>query len=398
MAQPFPIARTCPFSPPDEYVALRAEAPLVRGRLPGGPAWLVTRHAEALQVLADESVSSDPERPGHPKHFLHSDPPPEGPKKRPGFFLDTDPPEHTRFRRLLIPEFSVRRIKAMRPGIRRTVDGLIDDMLAKGDRADLVEAFGLPVASLVICQLLGVPYEEREFFESRTRTYVTASADPARGSEAAAAMQEISAFISELVTAAEEAPGDDMLGRVVAAGELSHAELVGMMLLLLMAGHETTANMIPLSVLTLLRHPGQLRELRENPELWPAAVEELLRYHSIVDWFPFDRVATRDMTVGGRRIKAGEAIYVLSASANHDERAFERPAEFDIHRDARHHIAFGHGVHQCIGQNLARAELEIALSTLFDRVPGLRVDVADDELSVKHDAVVFGMRTLPVAW
>jgi cytochrome P450 len=175
-------------------------------------------------------------------------------------------------------------------------------------------------------------------------------------------------------------------------------QLVGMMLLLLMAGHETTANMIPLSVLTLLRHPGQLRELRENPELWPAAVEELLRYHSIVDWFPFDRVATRDMTVGGRRIKAGEAIYVLSASANHDERAFERPAEFDIHRDARHHIAFGHGVHQCIGQNLARAELEIALSTLFDRVPGLRVDVADDELSVKHDAVVFGMRTLPVAW
>ena len=398
MAHPFPIARTCPFSPPDEYANFRAEGPLIRGRLPGGPAWLVTRHAEAQQVLADETVSSDPEKPGHPKFFLHSDPPPEQPAKRPGFFLDTDPPEHTRFRRLLIPEFSLRRIREMRPGIRRTVDALIDDMLAKGDRADLVEAFGLPVASLVVCQLLGVPYQEREFFESRTRTFVTASADPARGSEAAGAMQEISAFLSGLVAAAAENPGDDMLGRVVASGEFSQEELVGMMLLLLMAGHETTANMIPLSVLTLLRHPDRLRELRENPELWPAAVEELLRYLSIVDWFPFDRVATRDIVVGGQEVKAGEAVYVLSASANHDERAFDRPGEFDIHRDARHHIAFGHGVHQCIGQNLARAELEIALSALFERIPDLRVDVGDDELSVKHDAVVFGLKTLPVAW
>ncbi|MEV5414130.1 cytochrome P450 [Thermopolyspora sp. NPDC052614] len=405
MAHPFPIKRTCPVAPPDEYAALRAEAPLVRAQSPGGPLWLVTRHAEARQVLIDPTVSTSPATPGHPQNLMRTAPPPgeEGESEgiggaEAGFFIDMDPPEHTRFRRLLIPEFTVRKIKTMRPGIQRIVDALIDDMLAAGDRADLVEAFGLPVPSLVICQLLGVPYEEREFFQSRTRTMVRDIEDPERGAAVNRAMQEIAEFLSGLVTAAEKSPGDDLLGVLVSSGELSHQEIVGAIFLLLVAGHETTANMIPLSVLTLLRHPDQLQELKADPELWPAAVEELLRYHSIVDWIAFDRVATRDLVVGGQEVKAGEAIFVLGASANRDERAFERPDEFDIHRDSRHHVAFGHGVHQCLGQNLARAELEIALRTLFTRIPDLRVEAADEELSFKYDAAVFGLYELPVAW
>ncbi len=403
MAGTFPFPRTCPFAPPDEYAALRAEAPLVRRRLPGGDVWLVTRHAEARQVLIDPAVSTSQATPGNPSVLLQPTPlsPEEAEAKAarlPGFFIDMDPPEHTRFRRLLIPEFTVRKIKTMRPGIQRTVDALIDDMLAKGERADLVEAFGLPLPSLVICQLLGVPYEEREFFQSRTRTLVTGIIDEERMAAANRAVQEIMEFISGLVTAAEKNPGDDLLGMLISSGEVSHQEIVGSMFLLLVAGHETTANMIPLSVLTLLRHPDQLQELRENPELWPAAVEELLRWHSIVDWVAFDRVATQDMVVGGQKVKAGEGFFVLGASANRDERVFERPDEFDIHRDGRHHVAFGHGVHQCLGQNLARAELEIALRTIFTRVPGLRVEAADEELSFKYDAAIFGLNALPVAW
>ncbi|MFD0472232.1 cytochrome P450 [Nonomuraea thailandensis] len=170
------------------------------------------------------------------------------------------------------------------------------------------------------------------------------------------------------------------------------------MFLLLVAGHETTANMIPLATLTLLRHPDQLAALRENPGRWPMAVDELLRYHSIVDWVAFDRVAAEDQEIGGRLVRKGEGIFVLGASANRDARAFERPDEFDVERGARHHVAFGYGVHQCLGQNLARAELEIALRTLFERLPGLRVTVADEELPAKYDGPIFGLTSMPVAW
>jgi cytochrome P450 monooxygenase len=147
-----------------------------------------------------------------------------------------------------------------------------------------------------------------------------------------------------------------------------------------------------------MRHPDQLAALRENPDGWPMAVDELLRYHSVVDWVAFDRVATEDQEIGGQLVRKGEGIFVLGASANRDERAFERPDEFDAKRGARHHVAFGYGAHQCLGQNLARAELEIALRTLFERVPTLRVTVADEELPAKYGGVIFGLTALPVAW
>ncbi|GAA3089476.1 cytochrome P450 [Streptosporangium carneum] len=405
MAQSFPVPRTCPFAPPDDYGRLREEAPLVRTRLPGGDVWLVTRHAEAQQVLTDPRVSTDPMTPGHPMAAFSERPPTEEELRvrtrfQAGQFIDMDPPEHGVYRRMLIPEFTVRRIREMRPGIQETVDLLIDEMLKQGSSADLVEAFGLAVPSLVICRLLGVPYADHDFFQSRTRQLI--GAGPGGSEDSFGAVTEIWDYLDGLIAEAERKPGDDLVGRLVTArretGELSHDALVGMTFLLLVAGHETTANMIPLGVHTLLRDPAQLAALRADPDGWPAAVEELLRYHSIVDWVAFDRVATEDMEIGGQAVRAGEGMFVLGASANRDPRVFDRPDEFDIRRGARNHVAFGYGVHQCLGQNLARAELEIAYRTLFERIPGLRVVGEDDELPFKYDSVIFGLRALPVAW
>jgi cytochrome P450 len=399
MTHSFPVPRTCPFAPPPEYERMREEAPLVRTSLPGGDVWLVTRHAEAQQVLSGTGISTSPATPGHPNGAFTTEPPsPEEAEVMAefmkGHFIDLDPPAHTRFRRLLIPEFTVRRIKELRPGIQELVDQLIDDLLAKGSEGELVEAFGLALPSLVICQLLGVPYEDREFFQSRTRRML--ASENRQGLHTAAL--EIRGYLDGLVTEAEKAPKDDLLGRVLADGRLTHDEVVGVMFLLLVAGHETTANMIPLAVLTLLRHPDQLAALREDPGKWPMAVEELLRYHSIVDWVAFDRVSIEDQEIGGQLVRKGEGIFVLGASANRDERAFERPDDFDVERGARHHVAFGFGVHQCLGQNLARAELEIALRTLFERIPSLRVAVPEEEISGKYGAPIFGLTSLPVAW
>ncbi|MED7923020.1 cytochrome P450 [Nonomuraea sp. LP-02] len=400
MAQIFPVQRRCPFAPPPEYADLREQAPLVRAELPGGVVWLVTRHAEAQQVLSGTGISTSPATPGHPHHVLHPGGlTPEGEalltEMAPGHFIDLDPPDHTRFRKLLIPEFTVRRVRELRPGIQDIADRLIDDMLREGPEAELVADFGLPLPSLVICRLLGVPYGDHEFFQSRTRAMLGALGDE---QVRYTAVSEIRNYLDALVTAAEKGPEDDLLGRVITSGRLTHDEIVGVIFLLLVAGHETTANMIPLAVLTLLRHPDQLAALRADPDSWPMAVEELLRYLSVVDWVAFDRVATEDQEIGGQPVRRGEGIFVLGASANRDERAFERPDDFDARRGARHHVAFGYGVHQCLGQNLARAELEIALRTLFERLPGLRATVSDEEVPAKYDSAIFGLQALPVTW
>ncbi|MGW4425267.1 cytochrome P450 [Streptosporangium sp. NPDC004631] len=365
----------------------------------------MTRHAEAQQVLGDPRISTDPATPGHPMAAMTAEVPSEEEQRirarfQAGQFIDMDPPRHGVYRRMLIPEFSVRRVREMRPGIQEVTDRLIDGMLEQGSSADLVEAFGMALPSMVTCRLLGIPDADRDFFQSRTREMIDAGVGSPRGGITAAV--EVWNYLDDLITKAGRRPGDDLVGRLVTArretGELSHDEMVGMTFLLLVAGHETTANMIPLGVLTLLRDPGQLAGLRADPAGWPSAVEELLRYHSIVDWVGFDRVATEDMEIGGQAVRAGEGIFVLGASANRDPRVFERPDELDVRRGARNHVAFGYGVHQCLGQNLARAELEIAYRTLFERIPGLRVVGDDDELPFKYDRVVFGMGSLPVAW
>ncbi|MGW3471706.1 cytochrome P450 [Saccharopolyspora sp. NPDC000995] len=392
----FPMRRQCPFSPPAEYAQLREEGPLARVRLPNGrPAWVVTRHAEVQQVLADPRISTDLTYPGFPlltdvadmeQYELHE-----------GEFFNMDPPQHDVYRRMLIPEFSVKRIRALRPGIQSMMDGLIDRMLAQGCPADLAESFALVIPSLGICQLLGVPYDDHEFFQGRIRSRKMMDSEQMRNS-----VSELRAYTDAAITRCEQQPGDDLIGRLVteriATGEVTHNAAVGMVLQLLIAAHETTANMIMLGTLTLLRHPRQLAELRADPSLWPGAVEELLRYHTIADGPTFTRIAKADIEVGDQVIRDGDGVFALCASANHDERAFKRAGEFDIHRSARNHVAFGYGVHQCLGQNLARAWLETAYETLFRRVPSLRLAVDVDDLEFKYDAAIFGIDKFPVAW
>ncbi|MEU6037822.1 cytochrome P450 [Actinomadura sp. NPDC047616] len=389
------MPRRCPFSPPPEYERLRAAGPLARVSFLDGPVWVVTRQAEARRLLTDPRFSTDPSTPGHPlAGFAGSA------DEQAGQFLDMDPPEHGRYRRMVIPDFSVKRVREMRPRIQRVVDRLVDDML-RGDGADLVTAFGLPLASLMICQILGVPYEDHDYFHRCTRRIAEASGEGAE-QETAAARTELITYLGTLVDRAARHPGDDIVSRLattrLATGELSRDELVGIAFLLLVAGHQTTANMLPLGVFTLLSHPAQLADLTADPGLWPGAVEELLRFHSVVDWAAFDRVATEDVELGGQVIRAGEGIFVLGASANRDELVYERPDEFDVHRGTRHHLAFGYGFHQCLGQHLARAELEIGLRTLFERIPSIRLAVGPDELPFKYENRTFGLYRLPVTW
>ncbi|MGW2368051.1 cytochrome P450 [Streptomyces sp. NPDC001667] len=394
----FPMTRTCPFSPPEEYAKLRAGEPVSRATLKvnGKPAWLITTYEHVKQVLGDSRVSSNLKLPGYP-HQFHI--PEEMLASVRLMLLSMDPPDHTAQRRMLIPEFTARRIRAMRPRIQELVDARIDAMLAAGGPVDLVTALALPVPSLVICELLGVPYEDHARFEEWSAMMMNHDAGP---EEYGAAVQALDTYLDSLVTSKENAPGDDLISRFIEKNRTEqvadHTDVVTMARLMLVGGHETTANMIALGVLALLEHPEQLDAVRSDPELLPKAVEELLRFFSISD-SGAARVALEDIEVGDVTIRAGEGILPLNNSADHDESVFPDPDTLDIHREeARSHLAFGYGIHQCIGANLARLELEIVYGTLFRRIPGLRLAAPLDELRFKDDAMVYGVYELPVAW
>jgi cytochrome P450 len=291
----------------------------------------------------------------------------------------------------------VRRVQAMRPRIEEIVDERIDAMLAGDQPADLVRTLALPVPSLVICELLGVPYEDRDFFQDRTKMLLSRAAGQA---ERETASNALTAYFDKLVTAKEADPGDDLLGRLIMRNRetevFSHDLLAGLATLLLIAGHETTSNVIALGTVALLEHPAQLAALRADPELVPAAVEEMLRYLTIVE--AGFRVAKEDIEIAGTVIRAGEGLVALGATANRDDSAFGHSGVFDIARSARHHVAFGYGIHQCLGQNLARMELDIVFRKLFRRIPGLHLAIPVADLPFKDDSIIYGVHELPVAW
>jgi cytochrome P450 monooxygenase len=381
----FPRRRRGQLSPPDEYADLRRRSGLVKSSLPNGSTvWLVSRHEDVRAVLTNPAISSNPTHEGFPNLGRPGTVP--LPDQVPGWFVGFDQPEHSRFRKELIPEFTVRRIKELRPAIQKIVDGRIDAMLAAGNTADLVTAFALPVPSLVICTMLGVPYANHDYFETRTQLLVTFST-PHEQREAAAG--ELLQYLIRLISIKQRFPGDDLISKLLAAGKLSPQEIAGVGLLLLIAGHETTANNIAMGVIMLLQNREWIGDVR--------AVEEVLRYASVADVVSL-RVAVSDVEIGGQTIKAGEGIVPLVGAANHDECAFERAGEFDPSRSARHHVAFGFGVHQCLGQNLVRAEIEIAYSALFARIPTLEIDGAIEDLPFKYDGILLGVHSLPVRW
>ncbi|WP_405713904.1 cytochrome P450 [Streptomyces xanthophaeus] len=383
---PFPLRVPGDPFPPPRYEEYRRLDGLVLTHLPNGNrVWLVTRHAEVRAVLTSKKISANPDREGFP-HISDTMGVPRQ-EQIPGWFVGLDSPEHDRFRKALIPEFTVRRVREMRPAIERTVDGLIDAMLAAGNSADLVADFALPVPSLVISSLLGIPPVDRDFFESRTRTLVAIRTSTERQRDTAA--KELLRYINRLVGIKATWPGDDLISRLLATGAISTQEMTGVLMLLLIAGHETTANNIALGVVTLLLNPQWIGDQR--------AVEETLRFHSVADLVSL-RVAVEDVEIGGQLIRAGEGIIPLAAAANHDEEAFACPHAFDPGRTERHHVAFGYGVHQCLGQNLVRAEMEIVYRRLFERIPTLELAVPVEELPLKYDGVLCGLHELPVRW
>ncbi|KPI23468.1 cytochrome P450 [Actinobacteria bacterium OK074] len=380
-----------PFEPAPEYAHWRAEGTPRRVRLPNGrTAWLVTRYADARQVLRDARFSSNSSDPGYPAVGAAVEVPPLNTT-----FIGLDGAEHARVRRMFAPEFTPARVAALRPGIQRIVDERVDRMTAAGPPADLVDTFALPVASQVICLLLGVPYAWHELFERETHVLTDGSATPARKAQAGG---QLLGMLEELAALREKEPRDDLTSRVVArhvrTGELTRWQAVLNLALLLGAGHDTSANMTALAVLALTA---------QGP--WPAPggideplVDELLRHLTIVQ-LGICRVAVADVVVGGRQVRCGEGVIVSVQAANRDGAVFPDPGRLDPGRPgARRQLAFGHGVHQCLGQTLARAELRIALDTLAARLPGLRPAVPVEELSFKDGMDFYGLHAFPVTW
>ncbi|MFE7532042.1 cytochrome P450 [Kitasatospora sp. NPDC057542] len=392
---PSPHSAGCPFGPPPAYTEAAATARLTRADLPGGEScWLATGYAEVRTVLSDRRFSADVRHPSFPLLVAGSR---ERITENPSF-LRLDDPEHARLRRMVTGDFLVKRVEAMRPDIQRIVDEALDGMTVGRTEADLVADFALPVPSLVICLLLGVPYEDREFFQSISRTLLSNSSTIERLLEA---QDELLAYLEGLTDRKREKPEDDILSRLAARDDLTVREVASTGILLLIAGHETTANMISLSTALLLDRPEQVARLAD-PAALPGAVEELLRHLTIVHT-GVPRVALEDVELGGATVRAGEGVIAMLSTANRDEEMFGgagRPPvdELDLDRDARRHMAFGFGVHQCLGQPLARAELQIALATLFRRLPGLRLTVPRSELAFRTDSFIYGMRSLPVTW
>ncbi|MEV7782415.1 cytochrome P450 [Kitasatospora sp. NPDC088351] len=392
---PAPRVGGCPFSPPPAYTEAAHEGPVTRAELlDGSSCWLVTGYREVRTVLSDRRFSADARRPEFPfvtpgrREIAAADP----------SFIRLDDPEHSRLRRMVTGDFLVKRVEALRPEIQQIVDEAIDRMIASGSPADLVTGFALPVPSLVICLLLGVPYEDRELFQALSRVIISTTAEEA---EVARAQAELLDYLGGLAARKRRSPGQDILSRLAARDDLSLREIASTGLLLLVAGHETTANMTALSTVLLLRRPEQAARLAD-PSAVPGAVEELLRHLSIVHT-GLPRLALEDVELDGTLVRAGDGVIAMLSTANRDDAVFATPGhlpadELDVDRDARRHVAFGFGVHQCLGQPLARAELQIALATLFRRLPGLRLAVPESELSFRTDAVVFGVESVPVTW
>ncbi|MCK2218604.1 cytochrome P450 [Actinomadura sp. ATCC 31491] len=387
--------RRSAFDPDPELSAMREEEGVRRvPTMFGLDAWVVSRYADVREVLGDPARFSNGQgmafraagRPQYSEEQLRT--------MRAGNLLAFDPPEHTRLRRMLTPEFTMRRMRRLEPRIHEIVQDHLDAMERGGPPADLVSAFALPIPSLVICELLGVPYADRGDFQRRTGTLLNLS-KPVE--ERMAASLEQRSYMAGLVARAQADPGDDMLGMLVRehGDDLSIDELVGIAGLLLLAGHETTSNMLGLGTLALLRHPDQLDLLRKEPERIGATVEELLRWLSIVH-AGTGKVTTTEVELSGTRIPAGELVICALPAANRDPAFIADPDRLDIARGDLGHVAFGHGVHHCLGAPLARMEMRIAFPALFERFPGLRETGATPEF--RSFNVVYGLTRLEVAW
>ncbi|MFJ2811854.1 cytochrome P450 [Kitasatospora sp. NPDC087271] len=383
-----PTARPpgCPFDPPAELTDARRHGPLSRYTHPGGAAgWLITGYELVRSVLADPRFSSRKE--------LINVGDFEIPPAPPGEFLLMDDPQHGRYRKPLVGKFTVRRMRLLAERVEQITAECLDAMEAAGPSADLVTAFAKPIPAIVICELLGVPYEDRGSFQEQIDSFVNGETSD---EELIAAYTATQQYLAELVAAKRANPTDDVLSDLM-DGDLTDEELRGVSLILLAAGLDTTANMLALGTFALLQNPAQLADLRADPTLTGRAVEELLRYLSVAK--SFMRTALEDVELGGQTIKAGTTVILSYNTANRDPERFANPHVLDFRRQYAGHLAFGHGVHQCLGQQLARVELSVAITALVKRFPTLRLAVPAEEVGLRPEvADIYGVKSLPVTW
>jgi cytochrome P450 len=392
----YPFPRPSVLDPSPEYADLRSRCPVARVTMPSGdPAYLVVGYDDVRTVLSDPRFSREatmrddaPRLSAAPQRFRS--------------LLNLDPPEHTRVRKLVSREFTARRVTALRPRIQEHTDALLDEMEESGPPVDLVSALSFPLPVAVICELLGVPYEDRKLFIGWSAAFLSTTALPAV--EVLAAQAALREYMTTLVAGKREQPGDDLLSALITVrdegdGRLDEEELIFLGVALLVTGHETTANQISNSVFALLtRHAeDDTRELLQDPDSMERAIEELLRVYPPGDEAML-RIALDDVELGGTLIPAGAAVLPSIGSANRDGVQFPDPGKMDAGRGANPHLTFGHGTHYCIGSGLARAELQIVLGSLLRRFPDLRLADPAQEISRPTGRLVHGVTSLALAW
>ncbi|MET9646324.1 cytochrome P450 [Streptomyces syringium] len=382
----------CPFDPPAELIDARRHGPISRYTFPGGkPGWLITGYDLVRSVLADPRFSSRKELMRHHPTIDYGDI--EVPPAAPGEFLLMDDPEHRRYRKPLAGKFTVRRMRQLTERVEQITAEHLDAMEKAGPSADLVTAFAKPIPAVMICELLGVPYEDRGSFQEQVESFMDGETSE---EELIAAYTATQHYLAELVAAKRANPTDDVLSELTDS-DLTDEELRGIALILLAAGIDTTANMLALGTFALLRNPAQLAALRADPALADRAVEELLRYLSVARTFM--RTALEDVELGGRTIEAGSPVILSYSTANRDPERFADPHALDLHRQNGGHVAFGHGIHQCLGQQLARVEMRVAFLALINRFPTLRLAVPADQVALRPEtADIHGVKSLPVTW
>ncbi|RSM86605.1 cytochrome P450 [Kibdelosporangium aridum] len=379
----YPLTSDGPFNPPKEV-----RAPVSRLRYPDGTlGWLISKRSTIREILADPRFSARQELRSTFFSSAATTPP-----ARPGMFIGMDPPDHTRYRKHLIGQFTVRRMRLLTEHIERVTAQYLDRMAEHGPGVDLVQAFSAPIPAQVICELLGAPLDYRERFMAEARTM--SSTDVPRD-EVTAAVMAVSTYLGTLVEEKRREPTDDLLSGLIQDSDLTDEEVTNIAFLLLGGGLDTTANVLALGTFAVLLDRAQIPALTD-PSTTDNAVEELLRYLPVVPGTA--RTALEDVEIDGVPVKAGETVTLSLPGANRDTEMFADPDTLDLRRDTHGHVAFGHGVHQCLGQQLARVEMRVAFPALFRRFPDLKLAVKPEEVPLRDDMVIFGVHALPVTW
>ncbi|MFP8944253.1 cytochrome P450 [Streptomyces fenghuangensis] len=394
-AKTFPYQRACPFSPPPEYTEMvQEDVSQVTLTGSGLRIWTVTGYHTIRQLLTDPRVSASRKHANFPFYFIA---PPEF--RTETSFIGYDGQEHVNTRRKAALTFTSRQVRKLRPRIEEIVDEHIDKMLSMSPPVDMHRVFSLSVPMTVICELLGIPQDKHDFFIKHGTALLGGHSS---AEERQAAIVEVNAYVDDLIQLKKREPGDDLLSRAMAdyassGEEYTDRDLFNMVRLLMNGGHETTASQISLGTACLLENPDQLEQLKADPDLVKPAVDELIRIATIGDT-AVPRVALDDIEIGGKVIRKGDGILCLGMAANRDPEVFPEPDKVILSRGSRKHLGFGHGVHHCIGADLARLELEIVWSRLFHRIPTLRLAKPFLEIPRKEGAVIYGLWELPVAW